>query len=72
MTELIIDCAVSGNWSAITGNVVKTGLGLLSMAFDILFVIQHYVLYRDKAPEDMHEEHTETSALLTQSDTRTT
>lgn len=46
--ELIIDCAVVRDWSAITGNAVKTGLGLLAIFFDTLFMIQHYVLYRDR------------------------
>ena len=35
------------DWSVITGDPVKFGLGLLSVAFDILFVIQHYVCFRN-------------------------
>ena len=32
-------------WSGLKSNLVKLGLGSVSMFFDILFMIQHYVLY---------------------------
>ena len=31
-----------------TGNIGKVGLGLVSILFDLLFIIQHYILYRHK------------------------
>lgn len=34
-----------GDWTGITGNVAKFILGSVSMIFDILFMLQHYVLY---------------------------
>ena len=34
------------DWSSIFGDPTKFGLGLFSVLFDTLFVIQHYVLYR--------------------------
>ncbi|KAI0980329.1 hypothetical protein GJ496_007489 [Pomphorhynchus laevis] len=34
-------------WSVIYGNVVKLLLGIGSILFDIIFIIQHYVLYRN-------------------------
>ncbi len=40
----------SDDWSAFTGNIAKFGLGLISISFDILFIIQHYILYRDYEP----------------------
>ncbi|RWS25332.1 cystinosin-like protein [Leptotrombidium deliense] len=45
------------DWSNIFGNFTKFGLGMVSIMFDILFIIQHYVLYRN----------TEESATLIQS-----
>lgn len=33
------------DWISIFGNFTKFGLGVISIAFDIIFVIQHYVLY---------------------------
>ncbi len=35
----------SGDWSGITGDPVKFGLGALSMAYDVVFMLQHYVWY---------------------------
>lgn len=34
------------DWSSLFGNFTKFGLGFISIAFDILFIVQHYVLYR--------------------------
>ena len=44
--QLILDCADQHDWSGISGDVVKFGLGVTSMVFDVLFLVQHYVLYR--------------------------
>ena len=44
--QLILDCADQKDWSGISGDVVKFGLGVTSMVFDVLFLVQHYVLYR--------------------------
>ncbi len=33
------------DWSPVTGNPVKFGLGSVSMLFDVIFMVQHYVLY---------------------------
>lgn len=40
----------SDDWSSIFGDPTKFGLGFFSILFDILFIIQHYVLYRGKVP----------------------
>ncbi|XP_043848985.1 cystinosin [Dromiciops gliroides] len=36
-------------WNLIFGDPTKFGLGLFSIVFDIIFIIQHYCLYRPKA-----------------------
>ena len=36
----------SDDWSSIFGDPTKFGLGLFSVMFDILFILQHYVFYR--------------------------
>lgn len=41
---------MNDDWSAVTGNGVKTGLGLFSILFNISFITQHYVLYRRDRP----------------------
>ncbi|EWC47869.1 hypothetical protein DRE_02751 [Drechslerella stenobrocha 248] len=45
LVQLGIDAALEGSWEGVTGNLVKTGLGLLSMGLNIVFMVQHYVLY---------------------------
>jgi len=32
-------------WTGIIGNPAKFGLGLVSIFFDIIFIVQHYILY---------------------------
>lgn len=34
------------DWQSIFGDPTKFGLGLFSVLFDIVFIVQHYVLYR--------------------------
>ncbi len=34
------------DWSSIFGSPTKLGLGLFSIFFDLIFIVQHYVLYR--------------------------
>ncbi|KAJ1797088.1 hypothetical protein LPJ59_003351, partial [Coemansia sp. RSA 2399] len=46
--QLLLDAARSGNVAEAMGNPVKLGLGLVSIAFDVLFMTQHYVLYTDR------------------------
>jgi cystinosin len=43
--QLVLDCAALQDWWAITGNVAKFALGFCSMFFDVIFMVQHYVLY---------------------------
>jgi len=33
------------DWSTLSGNVAKLGLGLFSVMFDVIFSIQHFILY---------------------------
>lgn len=40
------------DWGSIFGSPTKFGLGFFSVLFDILFIIQHYVLYR--TPKGSH------------------
>ncbi|KAK3675374.1 hypothetical protein LTR78_004884 [Recurvomyces mirabilis] len=59
LTQLVIDSAMQDDWSGLFGNPVKLGLANISMLFDIVFIIQHYVLYgpvEDVAKETKYEE----------------
>ncbi|VDO84860.1 unnamed protein product [Heligmosomoides polygyrus] len=44
--QMVLQCFNVADWVTFYGNPVKFGLGLVSMFFDIIFMIQHYVLYR--------------------------
>lgn len=41
-----IDSYLQHDWSGITGNPVKFALGNVSMVYDVVFMTQHYILYR--------------------------
>jgi cystinosin len=45
IAQLVLDSALQGDWSGITGNPVKLALGNVSMVYDVIFMTQHYVLY---------------------------
>lgn len=46
IAQLAIDSYLQRDWSGITGNPVKFGLGNVSILYDLVFMTQHYVLYR--------------------------
>ncbi|KAI9319305.1 PQ loop repeat-domain-containing protein [Dichotomocladium elegans] len=48
VAQLLLDASLSGDWSGVSGDPVKFGLGFVSIAFDLLFMTQHYILYRDR------------------------
>ncbi|ETV78321.1 hypothetical protein H257_07907 [Aphanomyces astaci] len=52
MAQIILTSSVTNDWTAITGDPVKFGLGFTSVFFDVIFITQHYVLYPD-APADL-------------------
>ncbi|KAF9964419.1 hypothetical protein BGZ70_006484 [Mortierella alpina] len=48
IAQLVLDASIAGDWTGVSGDLVKFGLGFLSIAFDLLFMTQHYILYRDR------------------------
>lgn len=67
MTMQSID---QGSWINFYGNIGKTLLSLVSIFFDLLFMVQHYVLYRSSKPIHHPSKHNEANkeALLKTSD----
>ncbi|GAB7357698.1 hypothetical protein MBLNU459_g0366t2 [Dothideomycetes sp. NU459] len=51
LLQLVIDSALQADWSGISGNPVKFGLSVVSLLFDLIFLVQHYVLYRGRGRE---------------------
>ncbi|CAG9817298.1 unnamed protein product [Phaedon cochleariae] len=52
MLQMILDSYNYDDWVSIFGDPTKFGLGLFSVAFDIFFIIQHYILYRHSNYEE--------------------
>ncbi|XP_014280626.3 cystinosin homolog, partial [Halyomorpha halys] len=46
MLQMIINADNYDDWASIFGDPTKFGLGFFSVLFDILFLVQHYILYR--------------------------
>lgn len=49
MLQMILNAYNYDDWQSIFGDPTKFGLGLFSVAFDILFILQHYVFYRHRS-----------------------
>lgn len=64
LAQLLIDSALENDWTGITGNPVKFGLSNISIVFDIIFMVQHYILYRHPPKHD-EDEDMEHERLLT-------
>jgi len=48
LIQLVGDCASMGDWSGLGGNPTKLFLSMITIFFDLVFLIQHYFLYADK------------------------
>lgn len=46
MLQMILNAYNYDDWNSLFGDPTKFGLGLFSVLFDILFMTQHYILYR--------------------------
>ncbi len=55
VSQQALDSYEQHNWSGITGNPVKFSLGFVSMVYDVMFMLQHYVLYRHADQRDGDE-----------------
>lgn len=59
LLQLIIDSGLQQDWSGLTGNPLKLGLANISLLFDIVFIVQHFVLFGPV------EEHSDSSVQST-------
>lgn len=50
MLQMFIDAFNYDDWGSLFGDFTKFALGLISILFDVVFMIQHYILYRNKRP----------------------
>ncbi|PHH63456.1 hypothetical protein CDD81_5835 [Ophiocordyceps australis] len=49
LVQLALDSYRQHDWSGVSGNPVKLALGNASMLYDSIFMVQHYVLYPQRA-----------------------
>jgi cystinosin len=54
--QLVLDCADTKDFSGITGNPAKFGLGFVSIIFDVIFMVQHYCLYSEPSDSTRNEQ----------------
>ncbi|XP_076390525.1 lysosomal cystine transporter cystinosin isoform X2 [Megachile rotundata] len=52
MLQMILNAYNYDDWESIFGDPTKFGLGFFSVAFDIFFILQHYVFYRERKEYD--------------------
>ena len=50
--QLLIDCSSTGDYGGLIGDPAKLALGNTSMVFDVIFMIQHYCLYKQALAGD--------------------
>lgn len=64
--QLVMDSSLQSDWSGITGNPVKLFLGNISIISDLIFIIQHYILYpgAESKAVDPHSDPDLTTPLL--------
>ncbi|OQR99544.1 Lysosomal Cystine Transporter (LCT) Family [Achlya hypogyna] len=56
MAQILMTSSVTNDWTAITGDPVKFGLGFTSVFFDVIFMVQHYILYRENNASNSESE----------------
>uniref|UniRef100_V9KDR6 Cystinosin homolog n=1 Tax=Callorhinchus milii TaxID=7868 RepID=V9KDR6_CALMI len=47
LLQMLLQSYNNEEWMLIFGDITKFGLGLISMSFDIVFMVQHYCLYSE-------------------------
>ncbi|KAG5668373.1 hypothetical protein PVAND_016314 [Polypedilum vanderplanki] len=58
MLQMIFNSYNYNDWASIFGDPTKFGLGLFSVLFDIVFIVQHYVLYKDARHQKNNDNNT--------------
>ncbi|KAL0246192.1 hypothetical protein GEMRC1_007406 [Eukaryota sp. GEM-RC1] len=63
--QMVVDAVIEDNWNVFR-NFTKLGLSFQSVFFDIIILVQHFVLYRGNAPVDdcNQEKNSETDPLV--------
>jgi LCT (Lysosomal Cystine Transporter) family transporter len=63
--QMFLDAINTNDWSSFKGgNIPKLGLSCLTIIFDLIFIIQHYILYRNNNKIHYENQKAEKSGLL--------
>jgi hypothetical protein len=63
--QMFLDAINTNDWSSFKGgNMPKLGLSCLTIIFDLIFIIQHYILYRNNNTIHYKNQKAEKSGLL--------
>ncbi|CAO1433342.1 unnamed protein product [Diamesa serratosioi] len=68
MLQMMLNSYNYNDWQSIFGDPTKFGLGLFSVLFDILFIVQHYVLYRDNQYIEVQGSNNEENSVVDNSE----
>lgn len=52
LIQLVLDSSLQGDWSGAVGNTAKLLLGNITVLFDLIFIFQHFGLYRERSAEN--------------------
>ncbi|KAF8539539.1 PQ loop repeat-domain-containing protein [Trichophaea hybrida] len=55
LAQLILDSSLQSDWSGLTGNPIKFFLSQIAIGFDLVFMFQHYILYRGRESDNQAE-----------------
>jgi len=64
LAQMVLDAGLDNDWGSMSSNPGKLGIAILSIAFDVVFLIQHYVLYPQTLPYVRDESSSETDGLI--------
>lgn len=61
LAQMLLDASLQDDWSSLKSNPGKLGIALLSIGFDIIFILQHYVFYKTSDYESLQNDETHQS-----------
>lgn len=53
IAQLVLDAYIAQDWSGIWGNPLKLGIGIVTLGYDTLFLLQHYVWF-NRSRQHLH------------------
>ncbi len=66
LAQLFLDAGLSKDWSAVTGDFPKLALSLISLSYDAVLCVQHFILYKDNRDDAQAQEENDEQESSTQ------